>query len=326
MSAARVAAMSNRIACLLTVSALALVAAPALAQQASAGQATKIGGSTAVAPVIVQGAAPPKTVQKQTFDFVQKNAATNNPEIEQIGRWKDPVCVQVLGLPEDQNALIKARIQNVATSLGLPPVQEGCTADVEILFTDQPQAIMDAVAKHREQLLGYYHRHDGVRLKKVNHPVQAWYVTATRGESAYPVDPAKPLEVVDDPDNHAPIGCGINHNFTACLQSVMKNVLVVADRKALQGKDAGMLADYLVMLTLAQPKTLDGCNALPSVVDTLAASACAGREAPDGLTASDAAYLTALYQTDPEGKKMSAESDIANRMAKILIKANASGG
>jgi hypothetical protein len=317
--------MPIRIASLLTVSALALAAGPALAQQASAGQATKVGGGTAVAPVIVQGAAPPKTVQKQARDFVEKNAAANNPEIEQIGRWKDPVCVQVMGLPADQNTLIKTRIEGVAKSLGLPPVREGCQADVEIVFTDQPQAMMDAVAKHREDLLGYYHRHDGVRLKKVNHPVQAWYVTATLGESAYPVDTAKPLEVIDDPTNHAPIGCGINHYFTACLQSVMKNVLVVADKKALEGKDAGMLADYMVMLTLAQPKTLDGCNALSSVVDALAGSACPGREAPDGLTASDAAYLTALYAADPEGKKISAEGDIANRMAKILINANHGG-
>jgi hypothetical protein len=120
-----------------------------------------------------------------------------------------------------------------------------------------------------------------------------------------------------------PIGCGINHNFTACLQSVTKNVLIVADKKALEGKDAGVLSDYLVMLTLSQPKTLDGCSALPSVIDVLSTSACAGHEAPDGLTASDAAYLTALYKADPEGKRAAAEGDIAGRMAKILIKANA---
>ena len=314
--------MSNRLASCLTASVLAFAASAALAQ-APVGQPARIGGSTAVAPVIVQGAAPPKTVQKQTYDFVQKFAATPNPEIEQITRWRDPVCVQVLGLPEDQDALIKARIEGVAASLGLPKVREGCQADVEILFTDQPQAMMDGVAKRREQLLGYYHRHDGVRLKKVTRPVQAWYVTATLGESAYPVDPARPLEVVDDPDNTMPIGCGINHNFTVCLRSVLKNVLIVADKKALQGKDAGVLSDYLVMLALAQPKSLDGCNALPSVIDTLSTSACAGREAPDGLTASDAAYLTALYKADPDGKKLSAEGDIAGRMAKILINANA---
>jgi len=316
--------MSNRFVPFLTASVLTLVASPALAQ-ATVGQPARLAGPTELAPVTVQGAPPPKTIQRQTFDFVQKNAATPNPEIEQITRWRDPVCVQVLGLPDDQDALIKTRIEDVATSLGLPKVHTDCPANVEILFTDQPQAMMDAVWKRREQLLGYYHRHDGVRLKKVTRPIQAWYVTATLGESAYPVDPARPLEVVDDPDNLMPIGCGINHNFTACLQSVLKNVLVVADKKALEGKDAGMLSDYLVMLTLAQPKTLDGCNALPSVVDVLATSACAGREAPDGLTPSDAAYLTALYKADPEGKKMAAEGDIANRMARILIKANTPG-
>jgi hypothetical protein len=313
--------MPNRFASLLTVSALALVAGPAFAQPV-AGQPARLPGPTAVAPVTVQGAAPPKTVQRQTFDFVQKYAATPNPEIEQITRWRDPVCVQVEGLQDAQAALIKARIADVAKSVGLPAARSSCGANVEILFTDQPQAMMDAVARRREQLLGYYHRHDHDRLKKVTRPIQAWYVTATLGESAYPTDPPRPLEAVDDPDNLMPIGCGINHNFTACLRSVLKNVLVVADKKALEGKDAGMLSDYLVMLTLAQPKSLDGCGALPSVIDVLAKSACGGRDAPDGLTASDAAYLTALYKADPEGKKMTAESDIAGRMAKILVQAN----
>ena len=115
-------------------------------------------------------------------------------------------------------------------------------------------------------------------------------------------------EVIDDPDNPPPVGCGDNPHFSACLQSTFKNVFVVADSKALEGKELGLLADYLVMVTLSQPKSLDDCYALSSVLDVLTKSGCPGRDSPDGLTPGDAAYLTALYSADLQAKKSNEQS------------------
>jgi hypothetical protein len=61
------------------------------------------------------------------------------------------------------------------------------------------------------------------------------------------------------------------------------------------------------------------------VID-LFSPACSGRDTPDGLTGADVAYLTALYAADPEAKKASEQSDIAKRMARILVKANLAKG
>jgi hypothetical protein len=77
------------------------------------------------------------------------------------------------------------------------------------------------------------------------------------------------------------------------------------------------LSDYVAMVVLSQPRSLDSCQPLPSVTD-LFASGCSGRAAPDGLTPADAAYLTALYQANPEARKAGEQADIAGRMAKIL--------
>ena len=100
-------------------------------------------------------------------------------------------------------------------------------------------------------------------------------------------------------------------------------MFIVADSKTLEGKDVGLVADDLVMLALSQPKSLDGCTALPSVIDVFAKAPCPGRDPPDGLTPADAAYLTALYSADLEAGKAFELGDISGRMAKILIKANA---
>ena len=310
----------------------ALACLPALTATAAMPQtapvpAAKAAPATTVAPLTVQASPSPKVIQKQSRSFVQTYAAAPNPEIDQIGRWHDGVCVQVVGLLQaDQAAMIKARIEGVAREVGLPApwtTPEGCKANVEIVFTDQPQAVMDTVALRREYLLGYYHLHDRDRLKTVTHPIQAWYVTETIGDGLNfgSIIWQRLLRVIDDPEETPPDGCGESH-FSACLTSAFNNVFIVADSKALEGKEIGLVADDMVMLALSQPKSLDGCNALPSVIDRFAKSACPGRDPPDGLTPGDAAYLTALYASDPEARKASEQSDIALQMAKILIKAS----
>ena len=316
--------------------AWALCWAPlAAAAQPAAPDAGKAAPATVVAPVIVQAAptATPTVIEKESHTFVQSHASAHNPEIDQIGRWYDPVCVQVVGLPDAKEAAnIKARIESVALAVGVPAARAGCTANVEIVFTPYPQLTMDVVAKRKEYFLGYFHTHERNRLKTVTHPIQSWYVTATRGEAVGSVALAfsmfasfnqQQTEVIDDPDNQPPNGCADSRVSTSCLWSSFHNVFIVADSKALQGKDLGLVADYMVMLALSEPHSLDGCNGLASVIDAFANSSCPGRAAPDGLTPADAAYLTALYQSDLRAKPESERYEIAQRMAKILLKANA---
>jgi hypothetical protein len=299
----------------------------ALAQPASA-PAVKEAPSTTVSPVTVE-APTPKVIQKQAFSFVKSYAAAPNPRVDQIGRWHDPVCVQVWGLPlAEQASKIKARIESMAQAVGLSAARPGCKINVEIVFTDQPQNMMDTIAQRWEPVLGYYHRERTAHLKAITHPIQSWYVTGTESDGVNigglissgipPSEYLRPPRAVDDPQQRSPIGCV--DRFTACYNSEFGNVLIVADSKALEGKNLRLIADDMVMLALSQPKSLDGCNALPSVIDRFAKSPCPGRDPPNGLTPADTAYLAALYSADPEGKKTVEYADIGERMARILIK------
>jgi hypothetical protein len=306
-----------------------LAASAALAQSASS-PASGDAMSRTVSPLTIQAPPSPKVIHRQAESFVQSYAATANPNVEQIARWHGPVCVQVWGLPlAEQAAKIKARIDGMAQALGLPAARAGCKTNVEIVFTPKPQSLVDSIARRWQPLLGYYHLSDTRRLKTVTHPIQAWYSTATRSEGVDVADvlfsqlpqspvPASPTGVADDPTNAPPVGCF--DRFTACYKSLFHNVLIVADSKALEDEPLRLVADDMVMLALSQPKSLDGCNVLPSVIDHFARSRCHGRAPPTGLTPADAAYLGALYAAEADGKKRFDESDIADRMAKILIK------
>jgi hypothetical protein len=294
------------------------VADPAAAQTAT------------VAPLTVQSQASPKTIQRQTSRFVQSFAATASPKIEQIARWHQPVCVRIYGnLGPEQAAKIKARIEKKAEGLGLKPAIEGCVANVHILFTDQPQNALDIVAKEQGVALGYDHARKTPQLKAITHAIQSWYVTATKSDGVrttgitdqngnpFMVSFFQGNEVVDDPDTRPPAGCV--SRFTACYASQFVNVLIVANTQVVGGQSLPLVADDITMLALSQPKSLDACAALPSVLDRFARTPCAGRDPPDGLTQADDAYLKALYAADPEGNNGVQHAAIAQRMAKNLI-------
>jgi hypothetical protein len=295
---------------------------------------------TPVAPVIVQ-ATRPEELKKQTYSFVQTFAATSDI-LDQVARWTQPVCLTVQGLPADAAAEVKARVEEVATALRVGVRKAGCTPNIQIAFTNEPKAVIDKVAKEDELLLGYRHRSDRDKLTTITHPVQAWYVTGTGGVGGDTagmtfmteqctgtcVQPPKGtygrqpngFQYDDEDNDRGRTGCA-DSRFSSCLSSEFQHVLVIVDTNRMQDYPAGLIADYVVMLTMAQPKSLDGCNVLPSVID-LFSKACANF-GMDGLTRADVAYLTALYRTNLESKKAGQQTDIAARMADMLLSAKA---
>jgi hypothetical protein len=264
-------------------------------------------------------------VEKRSLGFVQTYAAPT-AKLDQFARWREPVCIEVTTRNGADAAKITERIAEVGRTLGVKVLRAGCEANIEIVFADQPQRWLDWIAKHRDTALGFHYAADTEKLKTVTRPIQAWYATGARSDAArnagmaFAGIPGMSFkdETIDDPRGGTPAGCG--SRFSSCLQSVFKNVFVWVDTGRLKNPDIGPVSDYLAMLALSQPRSLDGCAAFASVIDLLAPH-CPGRPAPDNLTAADMAYLKALYGADLEARRSSAEIDIASRMAAGLIKA-----
>ena len=325
---------------LVVAAALSLLAAGAASAQPSASPST-------VAPVTVEAPLTPREALIKSQGFVRTYAKAT-PTLDQFARWEDPVCVAVYGVTPEQVALIKARVEEVAKGVGLKLGRPSCRPNIDIRFADPPQVLLDKVAEKRPGLLGFHYPNELEALKKVTRPVQAWYMTASRGEGAGEValstmgvgyqgltDPngnraetsltattgmpeaIRPNESLDRPGGGIPNGCA-GRRFSSCLQSVFWHVLVVVDARKVQGQPLGPIMDYLAMLAISQPQSLDGCLDLPSIIDLFAPTPCPERTAPDGLTRADTAYLTSLYKADLEGKKTVEVSDMADRMADML--------
>jgi hypothetical protein len=266
-------------------------------------------------------------VEQRSRSFVL-TYATPTAKLDQFARWRDPICVVVDGdLSPEMAAKIKTRIEGVAKTLGVRIVRPSCAANIEILFSRRPQYWLDWIAAHREAALGYHTVPQIKALKSVVRSVQAWYVTSTHADGGVTATVmgagingyAPQNETVDNIEGMSPPGCAYSR-LTSCLESVFTNVLVFVDSGDLKDRELGPLADYLAMMTLSQPRSLDGCAAFPSVIDYLAPN-CSNRAAPEGLTSADRAYLQALYTANLEARRSSQETDIAGRMAAGLIKA-----
>ena len=94
------------------------------------------------------------------------------------------------------------------------------------------------------------------------------------------------------------------------------NVLIVAEPAKLTDYEVGTLADYITMLALSQPASLDSCQELPSISNLLAKGCdTASRKITDG----DLAYLQGLYKV-PTGSGFSAQRNtIRYEMKKTLV-------
>ena len=321
--------------------------------------------ATTVSPVTVE--APVKASDLARSRSFIDSYASPTAKLDRYARWAAPPCVAVSGLAPAQAASVKARIEEIARSAGLTVGAPGCRANVEIEFTAQPQALVDQIVAKSPQVLGFQPGLDPAALKTVSRPIQAWYMTASRGgvnalaKSSAMAGAPRPSLPAPDPGTstlarHAPpsaaawaqtnsvlnslggatpgsvlstpesldgpgrsSGAGCEPRAPTC-QSVFWNVLVVADVGKVQDHSVQSLTDYVAMLALSQPRSLDGCMALASIIDLLAPEPCPGRDAPDGLTAADSAFLTALYASDPMANKALQQSAMSARMAGDLAK------
>jgi len=203
----------------------------------------------------------------------------------QLGRWNGGICPKTLGLTQGFNDFVSARVQAIAAAARVPrQTRQSCTPNVYIIFTTEPQQLLDDAAERKPELLGFHYIAEIKRVKTVDHPIQAWYVTGTegRGTGVY----------IDSIWSSLPPG-ELGSRLSTGLKSHIMSALVVIDTNKVVGYPIGSISDYIAMVTLQQTRLIDGCGELPSILD-LMAPAC-GSERSDSITSGDLAYLRALY-------------------------------
>jgi hypothetical protein len=270
--------------------------------------------------VVVTGQRQNDTIDTVVSQFIDVHAKPNRKTGQYMRDDAGPVCPETFGMPQAFNAFVNARVLAVAASVGARTVSTGCKPNVEILFTDQPAALVKSIAERtRGAILGMHYVHETPRLLEVTHPIQAWYVSGTRYDDV-PIAPVASVDMSGDthstgtqtaiPDSayrRGPEAITLGSRIPARRVSSIVNVLIVADINKLAGHEIGPVSDYIAMLALSQPRSLDECNALPSILDLMAN--CDGRQKTETLTAGDMAYLKGLYAADLGAITVSRQKD-----------------
>lgn len=271
--------------------------------------------------VVVTGQRPEQDIETVISRFVDQHAATNRKTGQYMRDDLGPVCPVTVGLPQEFNKFVTTRVVQVAKDAGAKTDTTGtCAPNIEILFTDQPQAVVKTLSeKTHGAILGMHFVHEVPRLLQVTHPIQSWYVSGTRlednaitpmtsiGRDGTAVSGDDKTPSVDSAYHNAPDRVSLGSKLPGRRVSSIVNVLIIADMRKVAGAEIGSVADYIAMLALSEPRSLDQCNELPSILDLM--TDCGTRPKPAKLTDSDVAYLKGLYAADLGATTNSAQKE-----------------
>jgi hypothetical protein len=279
-----------------------LAAGPALANgsEPASSKASDLSGVTVTAPQ------KPDPLVNPASQFVREHLPASTFS-EQYPRFRDEICVKVVGLPAEFDAFIAKRITEIATQVGAPVSKDDdCRPNIDVVFSTEPQALISDIGKRKDILLGFYWNSANLkRLATFKGAVGAWYVTATRdqfGESR--------LEKHDPTDYLNPRVGRAGSRLSNGMSTELEHTLVVADANKVAGEKIDAVADYMAVLALARWQGLERCNAVPTILN-LMADGCEG-EAPEAATSSDLALLTGLYSVDPRESGAQQRATIAS--------------
>jgi hypothetical protein len=257
---------------------------------------------------------------------------------DKLARWRDGVCPLIVGARPEVGIAIVKKIREVAATVGAPVnTREGCPNNIEVIFTTEPQALLDDVRVMHPNLLGYFDNSaQAEQLATMRSAIQSWYITASVDRKGQvQVDGARkggvtltmmlPQAGWGGP-SVAPTMFTMNlPNATAAaatdgrlgdgISSTITNVVIVADTSKLLNREVGVLADYIAMLALSQVRPPDGCQEMPTILNLLVPD-CS--RATGALTAADIAYLKGLYKMTPNAKAFGQRDEIRYQMKKAL--------
>lgn len=274
--------------------AAATLAAPAIAQDTGAAPAeAKQDTPSAKDDIVVNGVR-----RKATETFVRALTATRDGH--QVARWNGQICLKVVGLWPEREAMIASRVAEVAKLVGVAyQTAPKCEVNTTIAFTGQADKFTAEMIRSVPTLITDV-EYFGRPSKKTVAPYLAprpvrWFAmnetTLSDGMHAGAVGYGGGGMAVDASPSSIPAS-----RLTARTRENTVASLIVVDEAKLSGIKWAQLADYLAMVTLAQPAIDADFSGYDSIMAMFAARDAKRPGAP-GLTLADRAFLTGLYKT-----------------------------
>jgi hypothetical protein len=220
----------------------------------------------------------------------------------QYSRWKKPVCPHAIGLKPVAAQLVESRIRQVAAQVGAKVDKASCRPNIIVIFSDTPQAWLDALARDRWEYVA-----EGSLRLTIKYPVQSWYTEMLRTSSG---------ELVWD-EEHSGQGCHqTTHLNTDCTIEFGFTTAIV-DTRAAGGMALTSIADYLALVTLSQTRQNGQCHGVPSIAN-LMVKGCPAENHVGVLSQLDFAMLSGLYHSRDDWLQVLQRTLILRSMKDVL--------
>jgi hypothetical protein len=280
--------------------ALSLLAAPAFASQAEPAPNT-------VSGLTVQPPASDQALRQGVDAYVK--SLTRGQHGETLTRWHAPICPLVAGLTRPQAEFILARVSEVAREVHAPLARGHCRANLYIVASTTPKALLEAWRRAHRSLFGGAMSAAVKRFIDTDRPVRVWHNTE--------IAPAMGGEMSQDPDQYlgAPVTGGLitDSRIVDNAERHTWEVIVVLDGAKVTHVKVAQLADYVVLAGLTEIDLDAPPSAAPTILHLFEPDAAS---APDGLSEWDLAYLKAVYQV-PQSDRMEKQV-VASRVVEAL--------
>jgi hypothetical protein len=304
---------------LLALTAL-LASASASAKQTTPAPVSKAAPSSTVSGVTVTAPEKPNEIVDPTTQFVRQRLPTSR--FEQYARFRDPVCVKVVGLPGEFDAFIAKRVVDVARQVNAPVADaETCKPNVNVIFSTQPQAQLTDIAKHRDVLFGFVWRTNLKQAATFSRPIQSWYLTRvieSKGDGALELNAGTAFMLIPGQGlvslGKTPIG-EAGSRLGENLSSELVHSLIIADANKVAGEKIDAVADYIAVLALSRWQGLERCSSLPTILN-LMADGCDAEDRPQAATPGDLALLEGLYTANVRESGSQQRATIASAIRK----------
>lgn len=245
-----------------------------------------------------------RPLERMIDDFVNQVAAPNRRR--GLARWDSTVCVGVANLSREPAQYILDRVSTVASDIGLDTGSPGCTPNIIIVASDQPDELARTLVEERRRAFrmggaGMDQGGDALAdFVESDAPVRWW-------QQSMPVDSQTGQRAVRLAGDQRGDGTGdmsamqyapttyvfAASRVTTQIRDDLFRTIVILDIDKVSGLSAQQLADYLALVTLAQidPKAdTSGYASILNVFDD--------PQSTTSLTDWDIAYLNGLYDAE----------------------------
>ena len=275
-----------------------LFTCPAIAQDSSNGHDGE--------EIVVTGS---RQREKEVADFV--NALSDPPASGTMGRIdRTTACPASVGLSQERNADIVARIRRVAEAVGIPVAEESCRPNILVVFTRDKKEFIDGL-RNKSPIFFKDAAGRQIDLSDQKGPATAWHMEGRLDFKGAPLTLDRDGEKYEIDTTYAPV------RTRSPFRQIFLGAVVVVELDAVVGLTTTHVADDGAMGAFAEvhPSRLKRTSA-PTILTVLEAPM--DPPVPLTLTQWDMSYLKGLYATGEYNYARQQRGEIRTHMMKEM--------